>query len=172
MARLTTKQRAFIEQFFACGFNGTEAARLAGYKGNDVTLASVAYENLRKPHIAEVIDARLSEFVMSANEALARISEQATASMADFISLDKEGRPKLDLKQAYERGKLHLLKKIRVGAMGSLTIELHDPQKALKMIGQHHGSFVQKHEVDVPQLEPLTEVLEKALGKVYEERDD
>lgn len=57
MARLTTKQRLFVEAY--CGpalGNATEAARLAGYKGNDVTLSSVGSENLRKPQIAEAIE--------------------------------------------------------------------------------------------------------------------
>lgn len=38
--------------------NATEAARRAGYEGNDVTLAAVGSENLRKPLIAEAIKAR------------------------------------------------------------------------------------------------------------------
>jgi phage terminase small subunit len=40
--------------------NGTEAAKRSGYRGNANTLATVAKENLRKPHIREEIDARLA----------------------------------------------------------------------------------------------------------------
>lgn len=167
MARLTNKQRAFIEHYFVC-WNATEAARLAGYRGNDVTLASVGYENLRKPHIAAVIEARLAELALPASEVLARLSDQAVASMADFVSEDAEGRVHLDLEKAKDLGKLHLLKRISITAKG-LTIELHDAQKALKLIGQHHKLFTQKHEVDVPQLEPLPAVLEKLVAKVYGE---
>ena len=57
-SELTEKQRRFVEAY--CGEakgNATEAASLAGYKGNDVTLASTGYENLRKPQIAHAIDA-------------------------------------------------------------------------------------------------------------------
>lgn len=56
-ATLTPKQARFVEAYMgAAAGNATEAARLAGYKGNDVTLASVGKENLRKPQIAEQIN--------------------------------------------------------------------------------------------------------------------
>jgi hypothetical protein len=41
--------------------NATEAARLAGYKGNDVTVAAVGYENLKKPQVAEAAKERLEQ---------------------------------------------------------------------------------------------------------------
>lgn len=55
MPKITTKQRKFIEAYAG---NGTEAARIAGYAGNDETLAQVAAENLRKPYIAHEIKRR------------------------------------------------------------------------------------------------------------------
>lgn len=58
--KLTAKQRRFVEAYAG---NGTEAARVAGYKGNDETLAQVAAENLRKPYLAEAIKSRESKVV-------------------------------------------------------------------------------------------------------------
>lgn len=57
---LTEKQRRFVEAYMgvAAG-NATEAARVAGYDGDDVTLASVGYENLRKPQIRAAVDERI-----------------------------------------------------------------------------------------------------------------
>ena len=54
---LTEKQRRFVEAFMgeAAG-NATQAARLAGYRGNDHTLKSIATENLSKLVIAEAIE--------------------------------------------------------------------------------------------------------------------
>lgn len=53
---LTEKQRRFVEAYMgqACG-NATEAARLAGYKGSENTLAQAGRANLRKPQIAAAI---------------------------------------------------------------------------------------------------------------------
>lgn len=52
--KLTPKQKAFADYYIELG-NATEAARRAKYKGNDVTLAAVGSENLRKPLIMEYI---------------------------------------------------------------------------------------------------------------------
>jgi phage terminase small subunit len=51
---LTHKQKLFVEAFLATG-NATESARLAGYKGNDVTLGAVGAENLKKPQIQDFL---------------------------------------------------------------------------------------------------------------------
>ncbi len=66
--RFTPKQAAFVEWYCsaAVNMNGTEAARRAGYKGNDNTLASVAVENLRKPAIRQEIDRRMALLMSNA----------------------------------------------------------------------------------------------------------
>ena len=65
---LTRKQRAFVEAY--CG-NGTDAARKAGYKGVDNTLAQIARQNLRNVQIREAIDKR------NATQSAARIATRA-----------------------------------------------------------------------------------------------
>ena len=52
---LTTKQENFVLHYKG---NGTEAARLAGYKGNDKTLGVVASENLAKPRVMAALQER------------------------------------------------------------------------------------------------------------------
>lgn len=111
MGNLTTKQRAFIDQYLLT-LNGTESARLAGYQGDDNTLAVVAYENLRKPKIAAEIESRMGKLTISANETLARVSKQATGTMGDFLAFI-DGRPYLSLDKARRMGKLDLIKKYR-----------------------------------------------------------
>lgn len=103
--RLSGKQKAFIEHYLANGFNGTAAARAAGYKGNDVTLASVAHENLRKPQIKAEIDARMKALVMSADEALFRLSQQGRGRVTDFLGLT------IDELKAHPQA--HLLHKVK-----------------------------------------------------------
>lgn len=53
--KLSDKQQRFIDAY--CG-NATDAARKAGYKGNDVTLRAVGRENLAKPYIHKAIRER------------------------------------------------------------------------------------------------------------------
>lgn len=148
-SQLTNKQRLFVEHYFECGLNGTEAASLAGYKGDRATLASIASENLRKPKIAQLITERLKERTMSANEVLYRLTEQARGTMEDFVT------PALDsisLIKAESRGRLHLVKKFThtVGEKSEHTaIELYDAQAALVQLGRAHGLFKDKTETDV-----------------------
>ena len=143
---LSNKQRIFVDCYLKT-WNATEAARLAGYKGNDVTLASVGYENLRKPQIAGCIEQRLKESAMSADEVLALLAEQARGNMADFLEF-KEGVniPYLNMEQARDRGKLGIVKKFKYNTEGLPEIELYDAQSALALLGKHHGLFVERVE--------------------------
>lgn len=59
-SKLTTKQNKFIEIYDG---NGTRAARLAGYKGNDNVLGVTANELLRNPKIAQAIKARETKVI-------------------------------------------------------------------------------------------------------------
>jgi len=53
--KLTTKQTRFVQEYLKC-LNGTEAARLAGYKGSYRTLSVVAHELSRHPLVKHKID--------------------------------------------------------------------------------------------------------------------
>ena len=143
---MTPKQQLFVEEYLKC-WNATEAARRAAYQGSDATLAVIGWENLRKPKIRRQIKRRLAERAMSADEVLARLADQARGSIEDFITF-QEGikQPFLDLEKANEKKLLHLVKKLKYNARGQLEIELHDAQAAQRLIGQHHGLFVEKHE--------------------------
>ena len=152
MSGLTNKQRLFIDAYLEC-FNATEAARRAGYRGNNVTLGAVGYENLNKPQIALHIKKRLSESAMSADEALSRLAEMARSDMGDFISYDSDtGDFIIDWQAA--RGRTHLIKSIKHTAHG-IAIELHDSQSAIDKILKAGGEYVQKHELTGAGGEPL-----------------
>ena len=58
--KLTPKQQIFVSEYLKTG-NATEAARRAGYKGNDNTLGQVGNENLRKPKVVELIKSKEAE---------------------------------------------------------------------------------------------------------------
>lgn len=55
-SQLTNKQRSFVDAYMgeACG-SLTEAARLAGYKGSDATLAVAGHRNISRPEIFAAI---------------------------------------------------------------------------------------------------------------------
>lgn len=140
---LSKKQQVFIEEYFLCGMNATEAARRAGYSDN--YLHTNASKLLQNTTIAGEIERRLKERQLSADEVLARLSDMARADMRDFIKPIDVGNDRIvmlvDLGKALADGKTHLIKKVKYNAQGGLEIELHDPQAALEKVGRHYGLF-------------------------------
>jgi len=143
--RLTGLQRAFVDHWFGkARFNATKAAELAGYQGNYDTLRSVGSENLAKPNIEAEIARRWAAHGMTAEEVIARYSEQARSNIADFLHADSNA---IDWDKVRENG--HLLKKITHRKGQQSQIEMYDGQHALDMIGKTLGLFVDKQAVDV-----------------------
>lgn len=60
--KLTAKQLRFIEAYQG---NATEAARLAGYTGNDNVLGVTGFQLLRDPKISQLIKERESKAISS-----------------------------------------------------------------------------------------------------------
>jgi len=162
--KLTSKQRLWVEAYLET-WNGTEAAKRAGYKGNYDTLKAVGSENLAKPYLAAEIDRRLSKAAMRADEVLARLTEQATVNFADFF--DEYGRP--DWAEIKARG--HLVKKVYPTREG-WRLELHDSQRALELLAKHHALLVDKLQIDwrdeaqrlgIPASEVFERMIQEAL---------
>ncbi len=147
---LTIKQRLFLDNYIVC-MNGTEAARLAGYEGNDITLASTASHNLRNRNILRALDNRLNSYTMSANEVLIRLTDIARGDIGD--TLNSSGG--IDPLEAKQRGKSHLIKKFKTKSVTTeeadiheAEIEMYDAQLALSTLLKFHGLLVDrvKHE--------------------------
>lgn len=176
--KLTNKQRVFVEEYLTC-WNATEAARRAGYAGREETLRVVGHENLTKPNISECVRKRISEKAMSADEVLLRLGEIARGSLQPFTrTRDDDIWPDLTTEAA--QAKFHLLKKIkpkrRVGGKPGdewveteVEIEIHDPLKALELLGRNHKLFTDKTELtgkDGEAIEINSPVLNKAAEEV------
>lgn len=148
--KLTGKQRLFIEQYFICGLNATEAALLV-YDCKDRNVARrVGAENLSKPSIRTRIDERLSHFQMTADEVLARLAFHARGSMGEFID---PASGTIDTAHAADALALGLIKRYRTKSMINgkddtetleTEIELYDAQNALQLIGKHLNLFTDK----------------------------
>jgi len=143
--RLTHKQKLFVEAYLA-NPNGTEAARVAGYKGDDAQLAVIASQNLKKLNIAEKVEERVSQAAMTADEVLAELADIAKADWREFIEIkyDKDGK------------------------VVDATLRLGDKIKALELVGKHHKLFTDKLEAtgaDGKDLIPKD--LTFAISKIY-----
>lgn len=79
--KLTPKQAKFIEAYIANNGNATDAARRAGYSGNDKVLQVTGAENLSKPMIAAAI-AKRTEIALAPLRITADRVIQKTAEIA------------------------------------------------------------------------------------------
>ena len=178
-------------------FNGTKAAQLAGYQGNNATLAVTASKTLKIREVKDYIETQLADLAMGANEVIARLGEIAKGDVTDL--LDDKGN--FDLKLARERNKTFLIKKMKrkrtirqkkteiadsmqtylaedeINDLETETeiiyeeteFEMYSAHEALRDLGKHHKLFTEKQEIEqtVSLSDELASSLEKALSKAY-----
>lgn len=123
MGNLTTGftelQSKFIDFYVELG-DDIEAAREAGYKGDDSVLRRVANRNLGNFFIQKEIQKRLGDLEITPVEVTHRIAQIATGTMADFIDFDTKS---IDLDKAKKRGSLNLIKKYKVREGPKIEVE-------------------------------------------------
>jgi phage terminase small subunit len=133
--KLTLKQEKYIEAYLRTG-NQTQAAREAGYEGDDKTLAEIGSQNSRKLKVAERISARIAEAQIETDEVLGTLASIMRGSLEDFLEISDWGPPKINLRQGFERGVLHLLKELTAEADGTIKIKLHDALAAATQLSR------------------------------------
>lgn len=122
---LTDRQKVFVLAYVGeCAFNATQAAKAAGYGGDDNTLASTGWDNLRKPEIAAFVREYLGAKAATAEECLARLTSRARATMASAFRQDGDTWV-LDIDSLFQSADIHNVKRIKQGPHG-WEIELYD----------------------------------------------
>lgn len=142
---MKAKWLVFIAEYLK-DFNGSAAARRAGYKGRSNTIAQRLLSNV---DIDAEIKRQIAERAMGADEVLDRLAQMARGDLGDAIESFPFGRgsiSKVDWDKLVQAGKTHLVKKFKVTKDG-VEIELHDPQRALELLGKHHKLFTERQEV-------------------------
>jgi phage terminase small subunit len=144
--KLTSKQQSFISAYLANGFNATQAAIEAGYSPD--TARQQGSRLLTNVDIKSVLDAKLTEQAMSANEVLARLADHARGDMRDFAALTLENLG------THPRG--NLIKKLKLDVNFDSqnkahhfieSFELYDAQAALIQLARVHGLLKDKQEI-------------------------
>lgn len=146
MGKLTNKQRLFVELYLTL-WNGTEAARQAGY--SEHTANEQASRLLANVSVKAAVEERLAEKKATADEVLARLTSHSRGNMDDFIG----GLDRIDLDQARKRGVMPLIKKLKQRTTTisksqgediethEVEIELYDAQAATVQLGRALGVF-------------------------------
>lgn len=162
------RHRSFIDNYLIC-FNGTQAYQLAH---PDCTYDSASVSSsrlLRNVKIKAELEKRFKEKVMSKNEVLSRLQDQAHATLLPFVKVDDEGYTYFNFKDPEAKKHFHLIKKVKHRKSESsnektgqynmehwVEVELHDPQRALELIGKYHALFTDKAEVTEKRIIKVT----------------
>lgn len=161
---LTEKEEEFCQEYVIC-FNKTLAAINAHYSKRSA--GQIGHENMKKHEIRARIEELLKEKVMSRDEVLARLAEQARATLYPFVRVDTDGFVYFNFADPEALKHLHLIKKIKTKRNRQVTVtkkgespeiwegewvevELHDPQKALELVGKHHSLFIDRDDKGKP----------------------
>lgn len=172
MAGLSPKRTVFVEEYLRC-WNATEAARCAGYTHAHVQGPRL----LSNVSIQTAVTQRLKEKTMTTDEVLTRLANQARSDIGVFfkiaerwtenpapseevidesIEFDDKGFQHtqykvravvLDVDKLLDPHYSYLVKKFADTPRNGLTIELHDAQSALELIGRNQGMFKDKVEL-------------------------
>jgi phage terminase small subunit len=153
----------FIKEYLKC-LNGTRAYMKVYPDATYETARTNASVLLSNANVQKEIKERLKSVHMSVDEDLKILSDHARGSLEHFI--DEDGN--IDFDTAKELGLLHLIKEYEIVENASKDnvstrkrIKLHDPQKALELIGKYYAIFTDKKEIT-----------EKKIIKVTFTRDD
>ena len=134
---INPRQQKFIEAYLVC-LNATQAAVEAGYRdrpGAKVTGTRLTHN----PIVRAEIDRRMkAEIRMSSEEILARLERIATSSAADFL---EPGTFNLNADAVHRDG--DLIQSVWFTAEGP-RLRLHDPLKALELLGKAKALFVDR----------------------------
>lgn len=145
--KLTRKRQMFVEAYLRT-WSGTEAAREAGYKWP----TRQGWALLQDEAIQRVIADRIAEAGMSANEVIARLADQARASLAEFLVF-KEDDQTGELTMAgvnwqAVRSRGHLIKTMT--NRGGFRLELHDSQAALDKLAKVLTLYTERLQIESP----------------------
>lgn len=147
MARLTAKQKRFIEEYLI-DLNATQAAIRAGYSPD--TAKSIGSENLTKPDIRARIDQAMAERSkrtgVNADRVVMELAKVAFVNAADVINTEDA-----TLKEYALPEDTAAIQSVKVKTFGEDGIEreikMADKLKALELLGRHMGMFKDRVEV-------------------------
>jgi phage terminase small subunit len=96
--RLTEKEQLFVAEYLI-SFNASDAYRKAGYKGKSAN--QLAYRLLTKPHIKYEVQKQKKSMIdkigLTQEMVLAEICKVGFASMRNFMRVDPDGQPQINL---------------------------------------------------------------------------
>ena len=141
VARLTEKQRRFVEEYLV-DLNATKAAIRAGYSERTAQeQASRLLSNVMvQEAIQEAIAKRSARTEITQDRVLQELAAIGFAIATDFAQITEDGLVKLTPTDNLDAMQVRAIAGIKEGKFG-VELKLCDKLSALHMIGQHLGMF-------------------------------
>lgn len=152
---MNARHQQFINEYFLCNLNATEAYRRVYPKSSYEAARANAARLIANDSISAEIKRRIDENTMNADEVLLRQTDIGRSDIGEFINLSPE-----EIKQSKRS---HLIKKFtrtvttttRTTGQSStetetesFTVEMYDAQAAQVQMGKHHKLWTDKQESD------------------------
>lgn len=154
---LTEKKKAFCIEY-VIDFNGAAAAIRAGYSKRRarITASELLTESEIGAGIASLIEARNIKAEDAAARVIKELEHIAYAKTTDFVKVKEifigRGKMRRKARVAYveltsdiEEENQKAISEIKQTKEG-IALKTHDKVGALRLLGQHYGIFVEKHE--------------------------
>lgn len=170
-----TRKRLFFAEHYCRVLNATKAATLAGFGAPSPTGSMLLGETNVQAYIAH----RFRQLTMQSREVLGRLSDIARGDIGDYLRVSKEKKTDMplvidgkivdgiyiDLQKCIEDGNTARIKKYS-RVRGEVTIELHDPTKALELIGKHYRLFADVQAVDDRPIKRADDMSDDELARI------
>lgn len=150
MAKLTDKQRRFVDEYLI-DLNATQAAIRAGYKaGNAQRASEIGSELLQKTPVSDAIAKAMAERSkrtgVNADRVVAELAKIAFVNAEDVIDAETA-----TVKPNAAREDTAAIQSVKVKTFGEdgleREIKMADKIKALELLGKHLGMFKDKVEL-------------------------
>lgn len=141
MARLTDKQKRFVEEYLV-DLNATQAAIRAGYSEKNAD--KIGHELLGKTRVSEAIraamDSRSARTQITQDMVLRELAAIGFSNVTDYVRIDQNGLVCLTPTDNLTREQQRAISAIKDGKYG-VELRLHDKLSALEQLGKHLGLF-------------------------------
>lgn len=159
---LTEKQRLFCLEYLK-DFNATRAAITAGYSKK--TAYRTGADNLKNPQIqrylGNMVQQRMEAAKVEADHIVMEWRDLAFSTMGDFVVIDDNGSPRIDLKRIKDSDKLKHVRKVnekvlRTDDDGSqlveTSLELYDRTKGLEALSKYFKLYADMQPAPTPEV--------------------
>jgi phage terminase small subunit len=161
---LPSNEERFCQEY-VIDHNGTQAARRAGYRGSDATLATKAWRLLRKDEVwkrvRELEDAISTRNHLSAARTLEKSAEIVEADIAEITEEDGTIRSLRSIPPKFRK----LIESLEYDIYGRPKIKLPSRNAALTNLMKHHKLITERSDINIHLS------LEDLITKSYNSKD-